>query len=402
MNCAILVPNYFLSGGVKTVANFIKDNLIKRGIKVDVISLKNGVRESLSRSITRPSSWFKGVQTNLVMDGDTRVYEYGTNWSEFEFQRYKPTKELTKKLNEYDIVQVVAGTPAWANLCRDSNPPIILQVATLTNIEREALLKTTGGLKGLWYKWMTKIVTGLDKIGMETADAIMVENNWMQKKLLSLGYESKTHLAPPGIDISIFKSKKSDPGSENLIDSDYILSVGRLADPRKDVRTLFEAYAKLKKITSDTPKLVLAGKTLPGEGLMKFAEELGITQDLYMFQEVSFRDLISLYQHASIFVLSSREEGLGMVIMESMACGIPVVATDCGGPNTLIDDSTDGFLIKVGDSDGMANKIKALLDPPLNNEFSEKAIKKIKTDFNSDICIQRYISVYHWLLKPKI
>jgi glycosyltransferase involved in cell wall biosynthesis len=67
-----------------------------------------------------------------------------------------------------------------------------------------------------------------------------------------------------------------------------------------------------------------------------------------------------LYQEAKCFVLPSYEEGFGMVILEAMACGIPVVSTRCGGPNDIVLDGENGYLVDIGDVNAMAEKILAL------------------------------------------
>lgn len=398
MKIALLVPNYRTSGGVKTVANFISYNIRKnKNIETDIISIKSGYNEKLSKNIVRPASWLKGVRTHIDTNGVTKIIEVGTNWSELEFQRYKPTYLLTELLDKYDIIQVVSGTPAWALLTKNSKTPTVLQVATLTKVEREELLKSNNSIRILWYRFMTEVISAFDYKGLQIADAIMVENYWMQERLESLGFGNKTVFAPPGVDTSIYKPTNN--SSTRIVSEPYLLNVGRLDDPRKDVITLFKAYAHLKKVSNYVPKLVLAGKKLPGKVQMDFANRLKISGDIHCLENVSLEDLINIYQNAEVFILSSREEGLGMVIMEAMACGIPVVATDCGGPATLITNGRNGFLVDVGDSVMMANRIKMLLQKPeLRKMFIDNSLKSVKDKFEAKKSIQKFVNVYKSLL----
>ena len=81
------------------------------------------------------------------------------------------------------------------------------------------------------------------------------------------------------------------------------------------------------------------------------------------------------YAESSIFVLSSRYEGFGMVLIEAMSFGIPCVSFDCNyGPSDIIKDGEDGFLIKNGDEKDFAQKLQELMrDENLRKEMGEKA-----------------------------
>lgn len=91
-------------------------------------------------------------------------------------------------------------------------------------------------------------------------------------------------------------------------------------------------------------------------------------------------DIQQEYLNSSIFVLSSRYEGLPMVLLEAMSCGLPVVSYDCKcGPKDIIEDGEDGFLVPEGDVDDLARKIMLLIEnEELREQMGTKAFQKSK------------------------
>lgn len=91
-------------------------------------------------------------------------------------------------------------------------------------------------------------------------------------------------------------------------------------------------------------------------------------------------DIQREYLNSSIFVLSSRYEGLPMVLLEAMSCGLPVVSYDCKcGPKDIIEDGVDGFLVREGDIDDLARKIMLLIESEdLREQMGTKAYQKSK------------------------
>jgi glycosyltransferase involved in cell wall biosynthesis len=100
-----------------------------------------------------------------------------------------------------------------------------------------------------------------------------------------------------------------------------------------------------------------------------------------------------------VFALSSDEEGLGIVILEAMACAIPVVATKCGGPDGIITDGKDGYLIPLGQAETMANKlIKLLLDFELNKRVGASARQTIVERFEENVAGNVFVDMWDKLV----
>lgn len=141
-----------------------------------------------------------------------------------------------------------------------------------------------------------------------------------------------------------------------------ILFVGQVKKI-KGVHILFKACHSLRK-EDIFPKIIIAGDaTNPVD--QEYAEELHAMAkglDVEFLGWVQHKELPAVYAQADIFVLPSYTEALGMVIMEAMAAGLPVVASDISGPRDLVQDEKTGFLIPKGNADQLKKRIQLLLD----------------------------------------
>ena len=145
-----------------------------------------------------------------------------------------------------------------------------------------------------------------------------------------------------------------------------ILAVGRL-EGQKDFFTLLQA---VNLVLRSTPvRLVILGEGSQRAALTNLAEKLEISEILNMPGYVL--NPYSLMKRASVFVLSSRFEGFPGVLVEAMACGVPVVSTNCqSGPEEILAGGKFGRMVPVGDYKALAEAIKLTLDDPFPVETS--------------------------------
>lgn len=153
-----------------------------------------------------------------------------------------------------------------------------------------------------------------------------------------------------------------------------IVAVGRLS-AQKNHRLLLEAYASFRKTHKDYV-LEIYGKGELEEELKATAVRLGI-DSCVMF--MGFSDhVLSDIRTAAMYVLSSDYEGISNSMLEAMALGVPVIATDCpiGGSRMYIKDGVNGFLTPVGDADALAHAMGRLAEEPgLAERFGREAVK---------------------------
>ena len=390
---ALVVPGFEEGGGVPAVALFLARIMRETGrYEPEFISLAMGASDSLGVRLLSPRSWLRGVRSERgTAHGEsyTRIGAYG---SEFEFQRLRPRAALTELLSGFDLVQIVAGGPAWGWIAHDVSVPTAMQVATLAAVERRAILDDGNALQRAWRAAMTLITTRLETRGLACVDAVFVENQWMDDHVREQIAPERVIFAPPGVDTDRFCPSDSarEPSGPGVV-----LCVGRLADPRKRIDLLFEAYAKLCARLEDPPRLQLAGGSPPPDASWARARELGVLDRIEFRADIPGDELVELYRNATIFALSSDEEGLGIVIVEAMACGLPVVATDCGGPSTSVVDGETGLLVPRDDPEAMAVAIHTLLsDPERCTRMAQTARARATDVFSLEAAGRHFIDWY--------
>lgn len=399
---ALVVPSLHQGGGVPSVARFILETAINSG-RWDVrpISLCMSSRDEESSSLLRPFSLLRGPLVGERTWMEMPVPHVGAHAGEIEFQRYRPRQVLSRLVEECDVVQVVCGSPAWANTVVGLGKPVALQVATLARVERRARDGNGRGAAAAWRRTMTRFTDRMDDRALRHVDAIQVENPWMLDHVRQVTQERQgvdVRYAPPGVDTAVFK-----PAMERNCDHGYVLCVGRLSDPRKNIGLLLEAYARLPAALRQRHALVLAGADAPPPAFWERASELGLKERVRFIHRPEREALVALYQAASLFALPSDEEGLGVVVLEAMACGVPAVCTRSGGPDGIICDGVDGRLVALDDAAGMADAMTDILQrPSVNAEMGMAARKTIESRYAIECAGAQFLDVWDLLLARKL
>jgi len=173
-------------------------------------------------------------------------------------------------------------------------------------------------------------------------------------------------------------------------DVEVVLGVGSL-DPQKDFVTFLNTFEHVHETNPDA-RAILVGRGPEREKLERTARERDI-EDTVSF--VGYVDNPYSYMAgADVMLLSSRYEGLPTVLIEALACGCPVVSTDCpSGPDTILAGGRYGPLAPVGDDSGLADAVLATLaDPPDRSTLVDRA-----RNFSPDTVLDEYESFIHTL-----
>jgi phosphatidylinositol alpha-1,6-mannosyltransferase len=166
-----------------------------------------------------------------------------------------------------------------------------------------------------------------------------------------------------------------------------ILTVGRwLADERyKGMDTLITALPRLLMEWPDV-QLVAVGEGDDQEWLEQIADGRGVLRHVHFLSGLTYPEIAACYQACEIFALPSRGEGFGLVYLEAMACGKPVIGGAHGGAPEVIDDGKTGYLVQHGDAGQLATSLDALLaDPALGREMGARGRERVEREFRFNI-----------------
>ncbi|PYD00609.1 glycosyltransferase family 1 protein [Microbacterium esteraromaticum] len=392
MRIALVVPEYRteqgLHGGVATVADFVIDAFADvREAQVEVLSPRMWSRAPESQRILSPASWFRGPQSRSVTIGDTCVTYVGSRWAEIQHLRFRGSRLLRKLLGDFDILVVICGSPASFELVRGVGKPVLGQVATTVAVERQKLIEKASPLMRLIHRTNTLLVSRLDRSGVGVPNVLLVENPWMAAWAQTHGAEN-VRIVLPGVDVEAFSPRTGAAGEPG-----YILSVGRLADPRKNLSLLIRAYAIARAEYGVRQRLVLAGRNSPPSEVWEEIRRHNLGDAVDVHSDVSGDGLSALYREADFFAMSSSEEGLGMVMMEAMASGLPVVSTATEGAKVVVGSSEAGVLVDLGPGEerGLATAISRFAnDERLRTAARLEARARAETNFSSERAGERF------------
>jgi len=343
LRVALVVPEFHgekgPGGGINTMAESILRDLGPRDdVAVEVVSLRMSRQAPQSQRILAPRSWLRGPRATTRTVGAVVVHDIGSWLAEWEPVRYFPRRILTDVVRHFDVALVLSGSPAAAFSVSRSGMPVVSYAASLVREERVRLQAQLSGPVKLLTLLNTRLVSVLDQRAVRLADIVLAINPSMADMYRALGAKM-SRLLPPGLDTDDFS-----PSGDRRHDGP-ILSVGRLSDPRKGTDRLIRAYAAAVETDPDLPRMVLAGRLAPSPDDVALIDELGLSSRVDVVSPVPAGGLVDLYRSASQFVMASHEEGLGIVALEAMACGLPVVATDTEGSRFVLGSPVRGGIV---------------------------------------------------------
>jgi glycosyltransferase involved in cell wall biosynthesis len=175
-------------------------------------------------------------------------------------------------------------------------------------------------------------------------------------------------------------------------------TIGRLV-PQKAMHVLVEATPALLQASPDTRVLIVGDGPLRAD-LEAQAARLGVAHAVRFagYQE----DVVSAYAAMDVFVLPSRDEGFGLVFLEAMAMGVPVVGTRVIGSEDAVDDGVTGLLVPYADPAALAGAVRSILeDPPLAARLRAAAADRVRRVYSREQCAAEVEALYRELLETR-
>jgi glycosyltransferase involved in cell wall biosynthesis len=215
-------------------------------------------------------------------------------------------------------------------------------------------------------------------------------------------------VVPMGVDLECF-SKTQDVTflkRKFEIKGPVILFVGRLID-LKGTAYLIKAMPEILLRFPAAKALIIGSGPLKDE-LADLVQKLALKENVVFIDEMPQEELVAFYSLADIFVLPSiinekgETEGLGVVLLEAMACGLPVIGCNVGGIPDIIRNGVTGLLIKQKDPGDLAEKsIQMMSDKALRNKVIQNGFGLIENTFSWEAISDKFIEVYNDILRGK-
>lgn len=351
----LTIRNSYDYGGVlsslRVVHEFCKDyftpTVFFLGFTPDIATSIRGLK---FRSSLKPISYF-----------GMNCIEVGARWAFWEPGHYWFTEDAWEDLlSEYDYFFVVSGTCIAAHPLVLLNKKFVMWIGTPYDDDRLERVKRLTGLR--------KIINTLAEFSMRKIEFNILQASrytWAISSYAEQAFIKKLgHVHNPlvrcsyPVDVVKYLDNITTPQHRD----DIIVAVGRFSDPRKNIAMLLRVFDKIHARLPHL-KLYITGMKPSSETLLPYIEQASFDNVVFTGQ-VSGEDLHNLYKRARLMLITSYQEGLGIVGLEAMMYGVPVIATDCGGTADYVINDQTGYLVAINDDLAMVNHACHILTHP--------------------------------------
>ena len=295
----------------------------------------------------------------------------------------------------YDLIHSHYWLSSWVGtvLSKDWNVPHALTFHTLA---KNKLRARAGEAE-------TELRLSTEKRLADSVDAIVVSTT-EEKEDLRRYYQVPRHrvqVIPPGVDLELFQPMEKADARQllGLREEKVILYVGRV-ESLKGLNILLQAVAILDD-AANTRLLIVGGSSENDRELQRLgtmAQRLGIEDSVTFTGSLRQTELPTYYGAADVFVLPSYYESFGLVALEAMACGTPVVASRVGGLKTFVEDGKTGYLIPWRCPEPFAQRLDVLLANPDLRATMGKAARAKARQMSWSGVVDRMQDFYAFLL----
>ncbi len=342
MKISFILPGRGRSGGIKSTVK-AANGLLQRGHKVRLLVNKNNpsIRSQLR------NLWLSVHCPN------------GNDWLDlFEgtVERFNNIERCT-----FEDGEIVVASGWWAGIeMRRVKLSAIIKVHYI-----HGMLRDSNQMRAAWGENIPKMAVAsyLEEVIEKTCNQKIVD------------------VIPNGVDTNEYYPQVSE-NQRNGVGT--IFGIGYHKDPE----TILGVLKKLRQQCAETPQRVFSVHRRPND----------IPREIY-HRLPSLEETREIYSRSLVWIMGSCSEGFGIPILEAMACGCAVVATDCGGPRDIIKDGENGFLVEVGNVQKIVERVKVLLEnEELRQQFVEKSRETV-SKFSWDSLVDKLEEVLNRLAR---
>lgn len=356
-------------GGIARVVHDLSHRLIKDGHEVTVVTYKEGNVEDFE-----DDNGVKVYRVNNYMINPNNFIDW---IMQLNFNLISKATELISKEGLFDVIHAHDWLVAYAaKTLKDSfKIPIIATIHA-----------TESGRNSGIHDEVQRYINDTEWMLTYEATEVIVNSNYMKnelQRLFGLPYE-KINVVPNGVNLNLYNGVERDYDFRRQYAADnekIILYVGRLVY-EKGIQNLIAAMPKVLNGYHDS-KLIIAGKGGMIDELRDEVRRLGIENKVYFTGYLKLNQVTKMYKCADVAVFPSTYEPFGVVALEGMLSGTPVVVSDVGGLNEIVQHRENGMKSYAGNPNSIADSILELLyNPGLCAEVSRAAKAKVKAQYN--------------------
>lgn len=356
-------------GGIARVVNDLSKRLIKDGHEVTVVTYREGNAPYFEDD--------KGVKVYRVDNYMIHPNNFIDWILQMNFNMIAKANELIAKEGAFDVIHAHDWLVAYAakTLKNSYDIPIVSTIHA-----------TESGRNTGIHDEVQRYINDTEWMLTYESTEVIVNSNYMKRELQSLfglPFE-KINVTPNGINVNMFNGIERDYDFRRqyaLDNEKIILFMGRLVY-EKGVQHLISAMPKILNSYHDA-KLVIAGKGGMIDELKAQVNAMGIGNKVYFTGYMDAKQVAKMYKCADVSVFPSTYEPFGIVALEAMLAGIPIVVSDIGGLNEIVEHGQNGMKSYAGNPNSLADSILELLyNPQLCDNVVKKAKAQVKNEFN--------------------
>ncbi len=356
-------------GGIARVVYDLSRTLLKDGHDVTVVTYKDGDMPYFEDD--------KGVKVYRVDNYMINPNNFIDWIMQLNFNLVAKANEIIAEQGNFDVIHAHDWLVAYAakTLKNSYNIPIVATIHA-----------TEAGRNSGIHDETQRYINDTEWMLTYEASEVIVNSNYMKnelQRLFGLPYE-KINVVPNGVNLNLFNGIERDYNFRRRYAMDnekIILFMGRLVY-EKGVQHLISAMPKILNGYHDS-KLIICGKGGMLDELKAQVNSMGIGNKVYFAGYMNGKDVQRMYKAADIAVFPSTYEPFGIVALEAMLSENPIVVSDVGGLNEIVQHRENGMKSYAGNPNSIADSILELLyDHKLCADITKKAKNKVRNEYN--------------------